>query len=93
MHTHFATAQCIRIAGMGVAGAGLATAIAEILAVITYVTVMIKKKMVTWKGMLSPPKMETLAPLLAAGASVQLRALVLQIAFVSVTVSAWCNTD
>jgi Na+-driven multidrug efflux pump len=54
--------------GMGVAGAGLATAIAEILAVMTYLYVMLGKNMVTWKGMLTPPKFSSLAPLLVAGA-------------------------
>jgi len=69
---------------MGVAGAGLATGIAEVLAMGTYLWLMLRRKMVTVGRIVSPPEFKSLVPLLVAGSSVQLRAFVLQIAFVSV---------
>ncbi len=73
---------------MGVAGAGLATAVAEIAALAAYIVIMLRRKMVTFSGMITPPEFWSLFKLLKAGLSVQIRAMVMQVAFVSVCMYA-----
>jgi MATE family multidrug resistance protein len=71
--------------GMGVPGAALATCIAEFTALVLYVRSLMKRGLLDAASVLSLPSRGALLELLAGGASVQLRALALNAAFVAVT--------
>eukprot|EP01037_Dinobryon_pediforme_P028558 gene28558-31888_t len=71
--------------GMGVAGAAAATCVAEVVSCLFYGRQLLKKNMLSMKKLLRLPSMTALRPLLMSGLSVQLRAVALNIAFLSVT--------
>ena len=71
--------------GMGVVGAAAATCVAEIVAFGLYVQQLLKKGMMSKTKLLKIPSFENLKPLLLGGVGVQLRAVALNIAFLSVT--------
>eukprot|EP00520_Triparma_pacifica_P010080 CAMPEP_0118659188 /NCGR_PEP_ID=MMETSP0785-20121206/14975_1 /TAXON_ID=91992 /ORGANISM="Bolidomonas pacifica, Strain CCMP 1866" /LENGTH=409 /DNA_ID=CAMNT_0006552269 /DNA_START=271 /DNA_END=1497 /DNA_ORIENTATION=+ len=71
--------------GWGVSGAAAATVVAEFISFFSYVTLLTKAKMVRLKSLFSLPSWTTLKPLISGGASVQLRAVALNIVFLAVT--------
>jgi len=70
---------------MGVPGAALATAIAEVISAFAYLTILFKKKMITFSKMFSLPSWEQLKPLVKGGAALQLRNVALNLTFLMVT--------
>ncbi|KAL3892942.1 MAG: hypothetical protein SGPRY_014631, partial [Prymnesium sp.] len=72
-------------AGLGVAGAALATTASQVLSVCVYIWLLLRKKLVTWAAMLRPPSLEILKSLAAAECNAQIRALALNIAFIAIT--------
>lgn len=72
-------------AGLGVAGASLATAAAEICAGAAYMGLLAKEGVLKLSKLMRPPSLTRMKPLLAGGAAVQLRALALNTAFLAVT--------
>lgn len=75
--------------GLGVGGAALATAAAEITSATTYMIMLVKrgtlKLAVNPLSALKPPPVKSLVPLLTGGAGVLARSVALNIAFLSVT--------
>ncbi|GMI48936.1 hypothetical protein TrCOL_g8801 [Triparma columacea] len=71
--------------GWGVSGAAAATVVAEFISFVSYVTLLSRAGMVRLKSLLSLPSWTTLKPLISGGASVQLRAVALNIVFLAVT--------
>ena len=65
--------------GWGVSGAAAATVIAEFISFISYIYLLGKAGMVRLKSLFALPSWTTLKPLVAGGASVQLRAVALNI--------------
>ena len=72
-------------ARLGVAGAAAATALHDALGCALYLGALARKRVVTLATLTRPPRVGALAPLVAAGAGVQLRAVALNIAFLLVT--------
>jgi len=70
---------------MGVAGAALATAAAEVGSGVLYLVLLLKKKMVEWRRLITPPALADLIPLIRGGAAMLLRQAALNVAFVSAT--------
>lgn len=73
------------LAGLGVTGAALATAMSEIAGCASYTTLMIKRKMATLRGLVRVPTWSSLAPLLVGGLAIQLRSLALNLGLLSVS--------
>ena len=71
--------------GLGVAGASLATGIAELLSGLTYLALLTKQGVLKVSKILRVPSWRRLRPLLVGGFAIQLRALALNAAFLSVT--------
>ena len=71
--------------GMGVSGAAAATNVSEIVSFFLYVTQLVSKKMLNVKKLFKVPSWESLKPMLLGGLGVQMRAVALNIAFLSVT--------
>lgn len=72
-------------AGMGMAGAALATSISQLIAGGCYFSLLLRRKLVRWSTALRPPSKEMLAKLAAAGGAVQVRNVALNLAFVAIT--------
>jgi len=72
-------------AGLGVAGASMATALAETCAGFAYMGLLAKEGVLKVRKLVKPPSLKRMKPLLVGGAAVQLRALALNTAFLSVT--------
>jgi hypothetical protein len=53
--------------GLGVTGAALATAVSEICSACMYFVLLLRLRMASLKGILTPPNLRTVGPLLAAG--------------------------
>lgn len=68
---------------MGVSGAAAATCVSELISFLIYMQQMIKLKMI--KLSLSLPDLSTITPFIFGGLSVQLRAICIEVAFISVT--------
>ena len=60
-------------AGMGVAGAALATAVSEVGAGVLYTILLIKRNLLKLGELVKPPKMAALVPLLKGGSAMLLR--------------------
>lgn len=73
------------IQAMGLAGAALATAFAEILSCVAYITILLRRGLVSVQSMVRPPKWEALRPLLTGGFAVQLRSVAINLTFLAVT--------
>jgi len=73
------------ISALGLAGAALATCVAEVAACVVYVVLLLKRSLTRVGAMLKPPSWEALQPLLVGGLGVQLRAIALNTAFLAVT--------
>ena len=72
-------------ANLGVAGAALATIASQLFAASSYIWLLLRRNMLTWRAMLRPPSREMLAKLATGASAVQLRALSLNIAFIAIT--------
>mmetsp|Transcript_6881 Transcript_6881/g.16872 ORF Transcript_6881/g.16872 Transcript_6881/m.16872 type:complete len:556 (+) Transcript_6881:245-1912(+) len=70
---------------MGVPGAALATLAAEIISALTFLGLLIKRKLVTVRKLFRPPSWATLEPLLRGGLALQLRSLALNFTFLAAT--------
>lgn len=70
---------------MGVAGAAVATCLAEYTSIILYCRVMVKKGMLQMKKFFRIPSQESVVPLLLGGFSVQLRSIAINTALLTVT--------
>ncbi|KAL7461922.1 hypothetical protein ACHAXS_002327 [Conticribra weissflogii] len=69
--------------GLGAAGAALATSISEWTGALIYLRLLIRRKLVKWKGLITPPKWKALVPLIQGGLAMLLRQATLNVAFVS----------
>ncbi|KAG7357853.1 MATE efflux family protein [Nitzschia inconspicua] len=66
-------------------GAAMATAAAETLGGITYIHLLLRRKLARWKLLLRPPSWKALWPLLQGGAAMLLRQLALNVGFLVAT--------
>lgn len=71
--------------GIGVAGAALATALAETTAGCVYFKLLLKRKLVRASRLLKPPAWASLKPLLQGGMAMLARSMTLNLAFLSAT--------
>lgn len=71
--------------GMGVSGAAVATCIAELISFLLYIKVLMGKNILKMSKVLKVPSFTSLKPMLMGGLGVQLRAVSLNIAFLTVT--------
>jgi putative MATE family efflux protein len=76
---------CMFQGGMGFVGAAVATAAAETVGGLTYLRLLFRNRLATWSGILRPPKMKSLIPLLQGGAAMLVRQLALNIGFLAAT--------
>jgi MATE family multidrug resistance protein len=72
-------------AGMGVAGAALATSASQILAAAVHMRLLLKQRLIRWSLCLRPPPLSLLRPLLAGAAAVLTRGLAFNAAFITIT--------
>jgi MATE family multidrug resistance protein len=71
--------------GLGFVGAAVATAVSETLGGMTYIHLLLRRKLATWSMLLKPPPLKSLLPLLSGGAALFLRYLALNIGFLVAT--------
>ena len=71
--------------GMGMAGAALGTAIAQLISGVAFLGILLRRKLVRWLTMLRVPSKELLQTLAASGGAVQVRSVALNVAFVAIT--------
>jgi len=69
---------------LGVTGAAIATLAAEVISAVSFLTLMLKRRMIRWSKILSLPKWSKLKPLLQGGAALQLRNVALNLTFLMV---------
>ncbi|KAL3794989.1 hypothetical protein ACHAW5_002158 [Stephanodiscus triporus] len=69
---------------MGVTGAALATLAAEIISAASFLSIMLRRKMVRWSKLLRLPSYASLKPLLEGGAALQMRNVALNVTFLMV---------
>jgi putative MATE family efflux protein len=69
---------------MGVTGAALATLAAEVISAASFLSIMLRRKMVRWSKILRLPSYATLKPLLEGGAALQMRNVALNVTFLMV---------
>lgn len=72
-------------ARMGMAGAALATSASQIVAGCLYLSVLLRRNLLSWASAIRPPSKELLAKLAAAAGAVQVRNIALNVAFVTIT--------
>lgn len=72
-------------AGMGIAGAALATSVSQIVAGGAYLVLLLKRGLLSWGTALRPPSREMLGKLAAASGAVQVRNVALNVAFIAIT--------
>uniref|UniRef100_A0A7S4F219 Multidrug and toxic compound extrusion protein n=1 Tax=Chrysotila carterae TaxID=13221 RepID=A0A7S4F219_CHRCT len=72
-------------AGLGIAGAAVATSVSQIAACLIYVWLLLRRRLVKWSSMLRMPSRASLNTLAKGGVAVQIRAIALNVAFVAVT--------
>lgn len=68
---------------LGVMGAALATAVSETASGFTYLAMLLRRKLTTWRGLIQPPAWNSLVPLIQGGLSVLGRQLALNVGFVT----------
>jgi len=73
------------IGALGVAGAALATAGAELISFCAYITYMFRRQLLTLTSLIRVPKVKDLLPLFRGGLAVQLRSLALNLGLLSIT--------
>lgn len=78
-------ARGVGFKGFGFVGAAKATAVAEILGGATYIRLLLRRKLATFRLLLKPPPLKSLIPLLTGGAAMLLRQLALNIGFLVAT--------
>jgi len=71
--------------GLGFVGAAVATAASETLGGITYIRLLLRRKLAKWSMVLKPPPLKSLLPLLSGGAAMLCRQLALNIGFLAAT--------
>jgi len=71
--------------GLGFVGAAVATAASETLGGITYIRLLLRRKLARWSMILKPPPLKSLLPLLSGGAAMLCRQLALNIGFLAAT--------
>jgi MATE family multidrug resistance protein len=71
--------------GLGFIGAAIATAVSETLGGMTYIHLLLRRKLATWSMLLKPPPLKSLLPLLSGGAALFLRYLALNVGFLVAT--------
>lgn len=76
---------CIFGGGMGFVGAAIATAASETLGGVTYLRLLLRRKLARWSRLLKPPSWKSLLPLLQGGAAMLIRQLSLNVAFLLAT--------
>lgn len=76
---------CIFTGGMGFVGAAVATAASETLGGLTYLRLLMRRKLARWSMLLKPPSWNALLPLLKGGAAMLIRQLSLNVAFLMAT--------
>lgn len=72
-------------AGMGIAGAGLATAISQIVAGVTYCNILLKRRLMRWRRVLRPPPRAMISKLATSVGVMQIRNVAFNICFLFVT--------
>jgi putative MATE family efflux protein len=70
---------------MGFVGAAVATAASETLGGITYLKLLLRRKLARWSLLLRPPSWKSLAPLLRGGAAMLLRQVAINVGFLLAT--------
>eukprot|EP00548_Thalassiothrix_antarctica_P013991 CAMPEP_0194167278 /NCGR_PEP_ID=MMETSP0154-20130528/2606_1 /TAXON_ID=1049557 /ORGANISM="Thalassiothrix antarctica, Strain L6-D1" /LENGTH=576 /DNA_ID=CAMNT_0038878139 /DNA_START=268 /DNA_END=1995 /DNA_ORIENTATION=+ len=76
---------CIFAGGMGFVGAAVATAVSELVGGLTYLKLLLRRKLVRWSLLFRPPSLESLLPLLQGGAAMLLRQLAINVGFLVAT--------
>mmetsp|Transcript_15319 Transcript_15319/g.37694 ORF Transcript_15319/g.37694 Transcript_15319/m.37694 type:complete len:566 (-) Transcript_15319:4028-5725(-) len=76
---------CIFGGGMGFVGAAVATAASETLGGVTYLRLLMRRKLARWSMLLKPPSWKSLVPLLQGGAAMLIRQMSLNVAFLLAT--------
>jgi len=76
---------CIFPGGMGFVGAAIATAASETLGGLTYLKLLLRKKLARWSLLLRPPKLKSMLPLLQGGISMLIRQLSINVGFLIAT--------
>ena len=71
--------------GFGFVGAAIATAVSETLGGITYLKLLLRRKLARWSLILRPPSFKSLLPLLQGGAAMLIRQLALNVGFLVAT--------
>lgn len=71
-------------AGMGVKGAALATLAAELISCVTYLILLRRRQMISFRKLFKAPAWANLEPLIRGGAALQLRNVALNITFLAV---------
>lgn len=69
---------------MGVKGAALATLVAEVIAAITYTTLLVKKNFINFRKIFKLPSWAKLEPLVRGGFAMQLRLIAMNVTFLAV---------
>jgi len=71
--------------GVGFVGAAVATAASETLGGLTYIRLLLRRKLAKMSMLLKPPPMKSLVPLLTGGAAMLMRQLALNVSFLVAT--------
>eukprot|EP00594_Rhizosolenia_setigera_P011058 CAMPEP_0178968670 /NCGR_PEP_ID=MMETSP0789-20121207/18397_1 /TAXON_ID=3005 /ORGANISM="Rhizosolenia setigera, Strain CCMP 1694" /LENGTH=472 /DNA_ID=CAMNT_0020654653 /DNA_START=271 /DNA_END=1689 /DNA_ORIENTATION=+ len=72
---------CIFVGKLGAAGAAIATAGSEFLSGLIYLKLLLRRKLINWKRLVTPPSFKSLLPLLKSGLAMLARQFVLNTAF------------
>lgn len=72
---------CIFVGKLGAAGAAIATAGSEFLGGLIYLKLLLRRKLINWKRLVTPPSLKSLLPLLKSGLAMLARQFVLNTAF------------
>jgi len=69
--------------GLGASGAAAATSLSELTSSLIYLRLLMRRKLIDWSKLFTPPSLTSLLPLIQGGLAMLLRQLTLNIAFVS----------
>lgn len=73
----------LSIQGFGAAGAAAATAISELTGGVIYMKLLIRRKLVEWRKVLTPPTWSRLQPLIQGGLAILARQTILNVSFLT----------
>jgi len=76
---------CMFQCGLGVTGAALATGVAEVFSGLAYFRLLVRRNLVTWRRLITPPKLAQLQPLISGSFAVQARSIALNVGFLAAT--------